>query len=177
MEIKQSKATSLQISDVQGLDLISVYLEDYEPRKGKITIDCYGKAWSSYWGGMGDRTIAQFFVDCDNHYLAKNLSSIDSEIDDYDALAPAIREAIKQQLDDGEISQTTADILTSELNENVCYMNEDDGFAWCKFGGDLLHKVFGDDWYYSIPKKPNPDYRYLCRIIDAVRCGLVEHSK
>ena len=52
MKIEASKVTKLLISEVQGLDPITVFLEDYEPGKGKITVSCWGKSWTAYWGGM-----------------------------------------------------------------------------------------------------------------------------
>lgn len=60
MKITEKLIRHLEISEVQNLDSIRVTLEDIEPRKGRINIECYGKAWASYWGGMGDRTIAEF---------------------------------------------------------------------------------------------------------------------
>ncbi len=52
MKIETSTVTKLTITEVARLDPITVILEDIEPRKGKIIIECYGKSWSSYWGGL-----------------------------------------------------------------------------------------------------------------------------
>ena len=62
MKIAEKTLRQLEISEVPNLDPIRVTMEDIEPRKGRINIECYGKAWASYWGGMGDRTIAEFSV-------------------------------------------------------------------------------------------------------------------
>jgi hypothetical protein len=37
--------------------------------QGKITINCWNKSGSDYWGGMGPRTVAKFIPDCDWHYV------------------------------------------------------------------------------------------------------------
>ncbi len=37
---------------------------------------------------------------------------------------------------------------------------------------DLMQRVFGDEWWYKLPKKPNPKYQYLCRIIAAAQEGV-----
>ena len=37
--------------------------------------------------------------------------------------------------------------------------------------------VVGDEWWYDLPMVDNPDYTYLCRIIQAVRDGLREYTK
>jgi hypothetical protein len=73
MIVNQSTVTRLEITELQKLDPIRVYIEDYEPGKGRITISCYDGAWVGYWGGMGKRTLSQFFTCCDAEYLAGNL--------------------------------------------------------------------------------------------------------
>jgi len=40
---------------------------------------------------------------------------------------------------------------------------------WGRIDPDVFREVFGDDWYDNLPKKTNPDYLYLCRIIDTVK--------
>lgn len=147
MEIEQSTVTKLTISGAKALDPISVILDDLEPRKGKITITCYGKAWTAYWGGMGERTIAQFFYSCDQHYLAGNLSDIRSEIPDVDKINEDILKA--------EITVDSVDHIENPQNNH-----------------ELMVEVYGPDWYCNLPEKPNPNYQYLCRIILAVQEAL-----
>lgn len=74
MIVRHSMVKRLEITEVPRLDPIRIYLEDYDPGRGRITISCYDAAWVGYWGGMGGRSIAEFFVDCDAEYLAGNLS-------------------------------------------------------------------------------------------------------
>src|SRR5690606_8657631 len=45
----------LRIPAQPGLDPIVVYFEDYAPGRGRITVACYGDAWTAAWGAMGDR--------------------------------------------------------------------------------------------------------------------------
>lgn len=73
MEVVKSTVRRIEIFNLPRLDPIRVYLEDYDPGKGRITISCYDAAWVGYWGGMGGKTIAQFFTSCDAGYLAGNL--------------------------------------------------------------------------------------------------------
>lgn len=75
MRVTRSTVTKLEIVDAPRLDPIRVYIEDYEPGKGRITISCYDAAWVGYWGGMSGKSIAEFFTNCDADYLAGNLSS------------------------------------------------------------------------------------------------------
>lgn len=52
------------------LDPIIVYFEDEKPGQGRMTIACYGDAWTAWWGSMGDRTVRQFVAGCDAGYLS-----------------------------------------------------------------------------------------------------------
>lgn len=96
MKIESKKLQKIYISEIAKLDPISVILEDIEPGKGKIIIECYCTAWVAFWGGMGNRTLAKFFCDADVHYLAKKLTSIDSEIPDYDAISNDLNEEVEE---------------------------------------------------------------------------------
>lgn len=70
MQVETSTVTKLLITGAEGLDPISVYLEDFEPCKGKITVSCYDKTWHAYWGGMWDGlTIGQFFCKLHDAYI------------------------------------------------------------------------------------------------------------
>lgn len=183
MKIEKSTVTKLTITGAPALDPITVFLEDIEPRRGRITIRCYDEAWTAYWGGMGDRTIAQFFCECDEHYIAKNLKQgIDSTIVDGDSITEgAFREIIAMRrgrtvrsflnperlvrMGRNEITAEEARELWDEVDSAEF---ADDGWSDPK----LMQKVFGDEWWYRLPTKPNPDYQYLCRIIRAVQEGL-----
>ena len=48
MKLETSTVTKLQLTELNNLDPISVILENYEPGKGKIIIECCGKSWSSF---------------------------------------------------------------------------------------------------------------------------------
>ena len=70
MKIEKSTVEKIKITGAKNLDPVSVFLEDLEPGRGKITIECYGKSWSAYWGAMGkERTISQFFCDANTEYI------------------------------------------------------------------------------------------------------------
>jgi hypothetical protein len=61
------------IFDVEGLDPITVILQDVKPEAGRLIVECYGQSWSSYWGAMGNRSIAQFVAASDVDYLTTKL--------------------------------------------------------------------------------------------------------
>lgn len=176
MKIEQSHVVRLKITEVLGLDPISVFLEDLGPRRGKITIECYGKSWSAYWGGMGDRTIAEFFCSCSVDYIAGNMTDERSSIVDETSIEEGARRQIVK-LRRGEVLRNGHRIGRCEITqEKARELWEDVDCA--NFGPDgwgeskLLGEIFGDEWWYSLPDKPNPNYQYLCRIIEAVQEGL-----
>jgi len=149
MKIQNTICRQVILTDLNALDPITVFLEDLSlfTGKGRITITCFGKAWTAYWGAMGDDTsVAEFFCGCDEHYIAKNLSRIDSNVYDLDTLQ---EQAAEKGID--------------------CYRDDpwnDYEFMDAMYGGDMY------EWSDALPKKPNPEYRYLCRIIKAVQEGL-----
>ncbi len=170
MKAELTTVRKLNLTDLMGephkLDPVSVILEDFEPGKGKIIIECYGQSWSAYWGSMGGKSIATFFCRCDEHYIANNLSGIRGDIPDYEALEITAKKEVCRLRRDGDLSATEA----RELYDDVGY------FSYAESAHDLngrdMQAIFGDEWWHSIPDKPNPDYQYLCRIIKAVQAGI-----
>lgn len=66
--------TAFTILDAPQLDPITVILQDDGPGRGRIIIECWGKAWSAYWGAMGTRTLKEFVLSCDRAYIETKLS-------------------------------------------------------------------------------------------------------
>ncbi|WP_296935981.1 hypothetical protein [uncultured Marinobacter sp.] len=170
MKVELSTVQKLNLTELMGephkLDPVSVILENFEPGKGKIIIECYGQSWSAYWGGMGAKDIATFFCRCDEHYIAGKLSSIRGGIDDYEALASKAQSEVCQMRRDQEINQQEARELfdaAGRLSNAESAHDLDD---------KAMIEIFGPEWWYAIPEKPNPDYQYLCRIIRAVQAGI-----
>ena len=53
MKIEKIDVLSFVLTDLERLDPVRVMIENYEPGKGRITITCYGKAWTAAWFAMG----------------------------------------------------------------------------------------------------------------------------
>jgi len=167
MKVSKEVVQKIQIREVERLDPISVYLEDIGTGRGKITITCFGKSWTSYWGGMGNRTVSEFVRSCDNHYLAKNLSSIPSQVDDLSGLRTDMLKVIIRKRKVLELNAEQAREHYDRVDDLRHYEPSE-----ILTKHDLLYDLYGEEWWYSIPKKPNPDYEYLCRIITAVKEAL-----
>lgn len=180
MKIERSKVEKMTITGAKSLDPITVYAEDIGPHQGKVTIECYGKSWSAYWGGCGDKGVAAFFRSCSEDYIANCFDrGIEDGIVDGDIIkGGALRQIIALRrgrmvksfrtpdqmvrLGRNEISTSEARELWNEVQD--AYFGSD---GWSD--PNLMQKVFGDEWWYRLPTKPNPEYAYLCRIVRAVQ--------
>lgn len=169
MKAELSTVRKLNLTDLMGephkLDPVTVILEDFEPGKGKIIIECYGESWSAFWGSMG-RTIAEFFCRCDEHYLANKLSGISGDIPDYDALSGTARKEVCRLRRDEDIAKSDARDLFDDAGRFS------DAESVHDLDGSAMQEIFGDEWWHAIPTKPNPAYEYLCRVIKAVQAGI-----
>lgn len=169
MKITEETIRRITISEVPGLDPIRVMLQDIAPGQGRINIECYGQSWANYWGGMGKDSLAQFFVGCDEHYLAGKLSNIESSIFDPDGMKVMLkREVIKERRRGGTKRQARKDWLAIEE------VNFPDTVAELWIMPNTMQELMGDEWWYRLPTKENPDYAYLCRIIKTVKEAIAQ---
>lgn len=142
MKTTKTSTETYLITEAPALDPISVYVTNHKPGQGKITIDCYGQAWTAYWGGMSGDTLQKFFVSANNAYIAGKMLSTTQQTD--------FNEIEKRAAKNGySISATTdAELAMQASDMNGC---------------------FGPNWYMDLPTCATSEYSYLCRIIDAVR--------
>lgn len=88
---------AIVIDELRGLDRIHVYLQDVGVGQGHITIICYGKAWTVYFGAMGDLTIAGFFLRADVDYLLNKMYDGPKKGEAYfTKIVLAVREALAE---------------------------------------------------------------------------------
>lgn len=65
---------TLHIPRSPALDPIYCYFEDFDSGRGRMTIACFGDAWTGAWGAMGGRRkVRQFVAESDPDYLAASL--------------------------------------------------------------------------------------------------------
>lgn len=172
MQVSVTHTTKIVLTQLERLDPVTIYLDNPTPGRGKITIECFGKSWSSFWPAMGGRRVEEFFVSCDDEYLAGNLSTCRSHIPvtDQDEICVCVREGIVKQRLAGELEKDDARRFWNEA-DSVTLTSD-----YCS-NPELMHAALGDDWWLWLPEKENPDYNYLVRIIQAVREGLREYIK
>ena len=100
MTIKPIEITrAFEINGAPRLDPIRVILQDLGPGQGRVIIECYGSAWSAYWGATGHQSILQFLDMADADYITSALSSHQrlSKIETayLTRIVQAVKEAIK----------------------------------------------------------------------------------
>jgi len=154
-----SQTKTLKITAIQGLDPVTVFLDDISPSCGRIVIHCYGQAWANYWGGMGDRDIANFILDAETSYLADKLFRGKRDIVDFEKLAETLREIAGNDMD-------------YELDNSICGIECLNSHYELHDYRRTLESLLGEDWYHQLPYTHCGEYQYLCRIIDAVKLGL-----
>ncbi|EEM9676033.1 hypothetical protein GI383_19540 [Salmonella enterica] len=176
MTVEKINVLSFIITGAERLDQVRVMIENYEPGKGRITITCFGKAWTGAWFAMGGDTVQEFIKRVSNEYLIgyfdpQMRSTVD---DDNDANLLFVKTEIIKLRRQKEIDADKAREMWYEAE------NADDVKAnCCDYGiGNELLNLFGDDpWYAKWPSVSNPEYQYLDRILNAVRVGLIEMER
>ena len=92
MKITESQVRKLTLTDIDSLDPVSVFLEDFGVGQGRVTIECFGDAWSYYWGAMGDSNLIEFLKDANADYISNKLFNGQKRVVDYDKIATDINE-------------------------------------------------------------------------------------
>lgn len=175
MNIEQSKIIKLKLTDLDRLDPITVFIEDDEAGKGKITFECFNKSWSYFWGSMGESDVTEFFISCSKDYLVKcfwDHSQPTTELD-YDGLQSTIREYVIEQRREGLIGNDTARTLY-DISDWEAYAPQHTYDTWtCP---DFVDEDEFKDIYFlheqEIPEKATSDYYYLTRIVEYIYIAL-----
>lgn len=178
LKVERSQVTKLHISGAYGLDPITVFLEDFAPKHGKITVSCYDKTWHATWGGMWDgMTVGQFFCQLDVSYIIGYFDrQLSSRRYSGEAVAAKAKQLIIELRRERELDRDDARELFDEA-EDVRHTNSMDhlGGAYSQF----MEKVFGDEWWIlpDDAEEPNPEWTYLCRIITTVQLALQQYEQ
>lgn len=178
MKIESSTVTKLLITGATSLDPITVFLEDFEPGKGKITVSCWGKSWTGSWGAMSGRTVSTFFCDCDAGYI---IGYFAPQLYSTRFTGKALQHLASQTIIDRRRGKSL-DHDRLDKDEARALFNQIDELGYCESLSEapdpLMADIFGPEWWLSSPdaQEPNPDYKYLCRIIAAVQQALAQST-
>lgn len=168
MKLTQSTTIKLSVSGIANVDPFSIYLEDFGPGAGKITITTAGLAVSRYWSHMGEQhNITSFFLKASSGYLLGKLIGDHprSEVDDDKVRQAAVRQVLLLRRA-GEIDKKPARELYAEVQAMPDNWRE---------APELLFDVFGDDWHCRLPQRPTAHAESVRDLIALTKQALVEY--
>ncbi|MEW8120047.1 MAG: hypothetical protein AB2792_23040 [Candidatus Thiodiazotropha sp.] len=148
MTVNKRQTETYVLTELDRIDPVTVYVTNYQPGQGKVVIECYGEAWTAYWGAMGDNTLQQFFVTCDNDYILNKMLKNTMQTD-FDAIN---------------------DIAHKKGFEHLCATSD----VEVAMQADDMRECFGPDWYMNLPTCNTTEYKYLGRILNAVKGAFTE---
>lgn len=170
MQIAKSTIEKITITGAQRregfghLDPIAVMIDDYGQGAAKVTITCFGEAWSHYWSHMGEGvSLMDFFIKASDDYIVCKLKTgIDDQVQDLDP--DKMEKALKAEIIRLRREYTLSRECARDYWDRAGWVGEAD-YA------DIFSDVFRDEWWYSLPQKPNHDYEYLKDIVRAVKAA------
>ena len=181
MNIADTTIRSLKITGLERLDPVSVYIEGHVQGKGKLTVECFGKSWSAFWGAIGNKTVEEFILSSDICYLANSLwdHSKEQYEDDLRGVTQYVRKKIverrREEFTDADTARAIYDI---EDWEQCMPQHPYDEFHK---HNDLSEYEFIDAHgileNYDIKQKQTSEYAYLNRIVSVVQDALKQLSE
>lgn len=177
MKVEQTNVVRLKLTDLEQLDPITIFIEDISPRQGKITIECYGKSWSTYFSGCGDNGLADFIVGLNTEYL---VDRFDVRLEKYEPDFDLYLEEMRQKLIEMRKDQWISKGLARELYDVTDWSEyvTSNPYEPIKNPCFLYEREFDDLGFegFDVPERVSSDYAYLCRIVDAVKAGLKQRG-
>ncbi|MDX5584115.1 MAG: hypothetical protein QNK20_04180, partial [Aureibaculum sp.] len=143
MNTEKRETETYILTNIDGLDPVTIYVTNYKIGQGKIVIECFGDVWSYFWGGLGNKSLQEFFVSCDNSYILNKLLKKTTQTD---------FEEINNLADKRGFPE-------------ICVSSDVDVAMQA---GDM-DKCFGDEWYMELPTCETTEYWHLSRIVDAIK--------
>jgi len=151
MKVRKQQVETYVLTDLERLDPVTVYVTNYKLGQGKIVIECFGESWASYWGAMGSQTLQDFVISSENDYLANKLVKS------------------TRQIDFDEINK----IAHKRGRPDICVTSD---VEVAMISNDMV-ECFGDDWYMDLPTRHTDEYKYVCRILNAVKAAFQEEKE
>ena len=182
MKVERLLTEKYYITDVYGLDPITVFCENHGDRRGEITVKIYGEVWTTYFGSMGYETIQEFVLKANNSYMHNKMCPSHC----YPEPEPDWRTFVNNVRK--EVLSRRKDLFISKLEARWLYSLDED------FWEEVKPQYYSDSWNwdcsldyhssyesclmwincieeYIIPTKRVEDhqYNYFCKVLDVVR--------
>jgi len=150
MKIEKKETETYVLTDMERLDPVTVYVTNHKVGQGKIVIECFGESWSYFWGGMGERSLQQFFVTCENDYV----------------LGKLVKETRQTDFDEiNGIAHTKGVSLSVGSDVDIAMQMQE------------MDECFGPDWHMDLPKCNTQEYHYVDRIVSAIKAAFSDELK
>ena len=104
MMITAMPVEAQKFDGLKGVDPVIAYWGDVSPGAGYVTLICYGRAWTAYFGAMGSHTIRDFFCRADTDYMVTKM------------YAPTLKEGRKYEKQLGQIIDAVKDAMRECVN-------------------------------------------------------------
>lgn len=172
MSIQKCDKIEKYIISKDGYDTIFVLAEQFSDRQCQVTIRCYDRCWTAYWGGAGSKGWKAFFLSCNNGYLATNFirgTETPEWVVDLEEIENQYKKRIIDARREGEIDKDDAREKW-DMSEEIQSWSLDE--VWYK--SEFLEFTFGEYWHESMPQTTSSDYKYICRLVQVVREHLEE---
>lgn len=148
---------------------IEILIRDYKIGQGDLTIRHDGESWTHYWSSMGCELL-NFISQSQPDYICTKLSPfLDHDRIAVDEVKNFLLNYIIKKRIDRELSRTEA----RDLFDSVSYLD----FDRIEGNEDVIHDVIGGEWWYDLPREPNPDYVKLREIVSIVIEEVRNHIK
>lgn len=188
MNIEETLIKRFRVTDVENLDPVTIMLEDFEPGKGKIVIECWGRSWSSFWPAMGGRTISEFFTSCNDDYLIRNLApQTKTHEPDFEQFNKEIKQKICEMRRDSRGWEFIGGGLSKDLARQLYDIESWEDYITenpyepilCPSGIDSDEFEGLDFCDFDVPEKLSTEYLYMQLIVRTVKAALssTKHQK
>jgi hypothetical protein len=68
------RCRTFRIEGVEGLDPVTVLIDNESLGRGLVVVECYGRSWSAFFGATGQTSMEMFLSRLDADYLASALT-------------------------------------------------------------------------------------------------------
>jgi len=175
MKIDVYSTKTIKATDIKGLDPITLFIENIEDSKGRLTILCHGKAWTVYWGGMSGKTVEDFFLSCNNSYIISILLEDKGTMEiDYIETKNEIKRSLFSRYRKSVSPLDTKDEYREDYDFIQDYHIEtlnDVDMMISSLNHDDIYEVI----YENLPKRHTDEYLYLDKIVTATK-EILKHN-
>lgn len=151
------------------LDPITITLEGFPPEGGRLTVQCYGDAWSHYWSHMGCSSLVDFLLTSNVEYITRKMwnTSMKDEVLDVTGTVNRMKAVICENRLGGYLSKDKARDLWDSTEDLLSDHDEDDPVI-----PDVVAEVFGGDWWESLEYRKSDNWVRLETIVTTVKEAL-----